>query len=93
MSEVKHTRGPWKVADYILWPANGGNAQFPVHAPKRGRIALATHREADARLIAASPEMLAMLERIRDDQTWRTADNKLWPDLCAVIAKATGSAA
>lgn len=90
--KTKHTPGPWKQGNYTLWPASGGNAQFPIHAPKRGRIALALNKEADARLIASAPELLAMLERIRDDKTWRTGDNTLWPDLCALIDKATGHA-
>lgn len=59
---TKHTPGPWKEGDYIVWPANGGNAQFPVHARKRGRIALALTKEADARLIAAAPELLEALQ-------------------------------
>lgn len=32
-------------------------------------------------------ELLEMLVRIRDDKTWRTNDNALWPDLLAMIRK------
>lgn len=32
-------------------------------------------------------ELLKMLVRIRDDKTWRTNDNSLWPDLLALIRK------
>lgn len=32
-------------------------------------------------------ELLEMLVRIRDDKTWRTNDNSLWPDLLAMIRK------
>lgn len=31
-------------------------------------------------------EAWTMLERIRDDQTWRSNDNALWPDLCKLLA-------
>lgn len=61
MSEQKHTPGPWKEGDYILWPSHSGDAQFPIHAKKRGRIALALRKQADARLIAAAPELLEAL--------------------------------
>jgi hypothetical protein len=30
-------------------------------------------------------EALAILERIRDDRSWRTNDNALWPDILATI--------
>ena len=45
-----------------------------------------------AQLIASAPDLLAMLERIRDDKTFRTNDNALWPDLLSVIKKAQGAA-
>mgnify|MGYP000673921327 CR=1 FL=1 len=32
-------------------------------------------------------DLLKMLVRIRDDKTWRTNDNSLWPDLLALIRK------
>ena len=49
--------------------------------------------EANARLIAAAPDLLAIAERIRDDDSWRTKDNTIWPTLIAAIAKATGESA
>jgi hypothetical protein len=100
MSEVKHTRGPWEIQTSCSFRRIGnssgdGNVCYPTNQQSDGHPDLCFPNGGfngpDARLIAAAPEMLAMLERIRDDQTWRTADNKLWPDLCAVIAKATGA--
>lgn len=104
MSNAQHTPGPWKTADYIVWPANGGNAQFPVHAPKRGRIALALNREADARLIAAAPEFLSALLCALDDLEaalptlraagWQTHNEEATIRRGrAAIAKATGELA
>lgn len=71
-----HTPGPWTVGMFLT---NGG--QKPVVSADR-RIALAdsqtdfergqgwqhecAEREANARLIAAAPDMLAILQRLRD---------------------------
>ena len=45
---------------------------------------------ADARLIAAAPDMLAMLHRLEDlPNRWDEAE-PLWDELRALIAKATG---
>jgi hypothetical protein len=92
----KHTPGPWKEADYIIWPANGGDAQFPVHARKRGRIALALTKQADARLISAAPELLEALQGLLAEAhsaSKRLHEMSVWSQRArAAIEKATGSA-
>jgi hypothetical protein len=85
---AKHTRGPWKEGDYIIWPANHGNAQFPIHAPKRGRIAMAD-RQSDARLISAAPELLEVLREIVSDGVHCDVVPHLHRKALAAIAKAT----
>jgi hypothetical protein len=92
---AKHTRGPWKQGDYILWPAHGGNAQWPVHAPKRGRIALALEKEADARLIASAPELLSALQLLYAEYEWDSGNpgrQETFAAVRAAIEKATGLA-
>lgn len=84
----KHTPGPW-----VHVAVHGGWDGVAEVANRKSIIcALGLNNSANARLIAAAPELLAMLERIRDDKTFRTNDNALWPDLLAVIAKAQGAA-
>lgn len=95
MSEAKHTPGPWHVGDQ--------GAGYPVRAeqPKwqgGGRAICAcrpanrtneAHQEAhaNARLIAAAPELLAALEQALAVH----GDHYSWgPDARAAIAKATG---
>jgi hypothetical protein len=60
-------------------------------ASGRADFTVSDAREADELLAALSAreggEALALLERIRDDQSWRTNDNSLWSDILATIAK------
>lgn len=91
----KHTKGPWKQGDYILWPAPGEKAQYPIHATKRGRIALAGRFD-DARLIAAAPDLLAVLQELeKSSRYWSEYDVPLGivDRISAAIAKATGEKA
>ena len=100
----KHTRGPWQILPdesdkgYTRIRGTSLGYRYKIadvrHAAFGGvGKACAEETEANARLIAAAPDLLAMLERIRDDRTFRTNDNGLWPDLLAAIAKATGGKA
>lgn len=68
---AKHTPGPWTVADYktintgnhvVLSPYNGVDDPYPVVASVVKRPGYA----ANARLIAAAPELLAECRRIHD---------------------------
>lgn len=55
-----------------------------------------TERKANACLIAAAPELLALLQEIVDTREWHAIDNvvcKRWDERCEeVIAKAKGEA-
>ena len=85
---VSPTRGPWtveEVLDVREFDAACTSVRL-VHAGRNGDVAYAAHgpeRDANARLIAAAPEMLAMLYRVLGSQ-W-TGD-----DVRALIAKAEG---
>ena len=82
----KHTPGPWKI-----------NADCPM--AEHGRISIETddyyialldagaRQAANARLIAAAPELLEFAEEVR-----RTGDTRLASMAIAVIAKAIGEA-
>ncbi len=81
----KHTPGPWKAE-----PFAGGWNVWPISSKKPDGSAIAYDcTEADARLIAAAPDLLAALlalvERGTDSPEHMAAE--------AAIAKATGEAA
>jgi hypothetical protein len=85
MSESKHTPGPWHIN---LDQIDCGDDKLSIEADEEYFIAQVDsgmYQEANARLIAAAPELLALLiesqENIGGD--WRSRRD-------AVIAKATG---
>jgi hypothetical protein len=88
---TQHTPGPWRIdPEHPLCIESG-----------RGNIALvnlARASEADARLIAAAPEMLEALKlaqmRILELSLWAKvpADGQTFNAVCAAIAKAEGFA-
>ena len=66
MSETKHTPGPWRVAPRSDYPEH---ADINVDAGTRGYVALCgkagdEEAEANARLIAAAPELLEALREV-----------------------------
>ena len=102
MSEVKHTQGPWEfgpnhsstglAGQLVVRPAG----EFP-HGEWVADVGSMydDHREANARLIAAAPELLAALIAItttRCDGMDITPINDAWDMAAAAIAKATGGA-
>ena len=96
-SKAKHTPGPWK---YHL--GRGTNPRFHIHASGGYQIASTTElerhpqaydenelREANARLIAAAPDLLAACKTMRDD--WENGNLSHAIQLIgAAIAKAEG---
>ncbi len=79
---AKHTPGPWRVGDVghtVFGPPNGN--------PSPETIAK-VRRVANARLIAAAPEMLAALQFVAE--CFRDTDSRIWDVARAAIAKATG---
>ena len=117
MGEVKHTAGPWVVScaqacETTVRAKDARTGQriattFASHANQASsetRLTRIRENEANARLIAASPDLLDCLRTVRDYVTDRLADVKaaggasmiemVSEDLAridAAIAKATGS--
>lgn len=58
MNELKHTPGPWR---YTPWHIEEGNPT--VRAPE-GWLICETSSDANARLIAAAPDLLQALKRL-----------------------------
>lgn len=102
MTQAKHTPGPWHVETvtascgicHKVGPFPGKRPDDkPRHAclyadyPSKGNPA-DDELEANARLIAASPELLEFAEEVR-----RSGDTRLASMAIAIINKATGGAA
>ena len=93
MSETKHTPGPWRTDAHNGFPLD-------IEDPGEYMIAKATpcaKAEANARLIAAAPDLLAALESIASMYDYEAAcgdlASRLYEATClarAAIAKATG---
>jgi len=92
---MTHTSGPWKVAENLF----GNTASYEVYTnvtTKSGnggytRICQVTPKDqkANAHLIAAAPDMLAMLEEIRE-WAYRWSEIRTVEQLDKVIRKARG---
>ena len=100
---TQHTPGPWKAAHAIqddaaaryIWSVTDkatGHRELIATIP----YAEGDHINADARLIAAAPDMLAMLheviELLNNPDADGTDANRVERQILAVIAKATGDA-
>jgi hypothetical protein len=102
-----HTPGPWEIDDTcrIVAPAFVGRVRREGGAPETGLVALvyapvddiaewsATH-DANHRLIAAAPDLLAIAKRVYKEirDYHKGFDAFLWVELEDVIAKAEGRA-
>ncbi len=86
-----HTPGPWHArgADGYAH-VGGGNPVFKIADVSCGRPERAEDR-ANGRLIAAAPELLAVLLKLRRGDLHQRV-RPLWDEAQAAIAKATGSA-
>lgn len=95
MSDTKHTPGPWLVNRRGIMAMNPDTGRFGVLVSQpnwRGiepdDIWQDTPREANARLIAAAPDLLAALEMA---QLWLDYDGRYdMQNINAAIAKAKG---
>jgi hypothetical protein len=90
---TQHTPGPWAATEGYLW--RGIRAPSRVIADMRivGGV-VENEVQANARLIAAAPDMLAALQDIAD--FWEEPTLSLWvlkSRVSAAIAKAKGAAA
>jgi hypothetical protein len=86
MSDTQHTPGPWRIGDAgftVFGPPNPGALPETI-APTKSR--------ANARLIAAAPELLAALQSILDIEPSGLSNDerRLYALARAAIAKATG---
>jgi hypothetical protein len=107
MNMSKHTPGPWtyaaKVKEFLLDFPSNGPVSARVNGPHKGQVAASTGRgqeecEANARLIAAAPELLAMCEAmlpyVEAGSPWDVSDDRTLAQIQkaarAAIAKATG---
>lgn len=88
MSEVKYTKGPWRVGTagpngcYTVGTKNGLMTAMVAHS-----VNYESQKDqaiGNACLIAAAPELLEALQLVVD-----TAENGGWPSAALVIAKAT----
>ena len=70
MSESKHTPGPWRAYGFMI---TGGDfrqvaeCNMPVGTPGREEDATVDEDQANARLIAAAPDLLAACEMLISD--------------------------
>lgn len=93
--DIKHTPGPWKT--YATGLARSGLPEFEIHWSNDGEcVAEVVHGEADARLIAAAPDMLQALRRAVLALAFAAESSEAMRDdynaVSDAIAKATGSA-
>lgn len=101
---TQHTPGPWG-CDWTSHHSHDYRLQQPNGAPLRLVVEANDHSEqrANARLIAAAPELLAALQAVWEffepvyvsamaEDTERTAQDELMDTVRAAIAKATGEA-
>ncbi len=96
MSETKHTSGPWEVGVHpandrlhIVRPVLFGSKVVVLPECEGGHVAL--KNSADARLIAAAPELLDVLMAMRET-VYEQPVGVWFYAIDAAIAKATGAA-
>ena len=85
---MTHTPAPWKVIETWRFDHAGNqrDALVIVNDDSNADVLSGTNAEANARLIAAAPELLAALKALMDDRhNWEA-----WLDAENVIAKAEG---
>ncbi len=92
--ENKHTPGPWYAESgheqrngQLYWQVTDGN-----DAIMQNQFCWCQgSQEANARLIAAAPDLLEALEMMRDNETIRAVcPSPIWATITAAIAKARG---
>lgn len=98
---TKHTPGPWTIkAGFIVAEASGWKGAFvakPLHVDIDNKVSDTPRAEANARLIAAAPDMLAALELVAPiyahiDQRDTSPFGVTGRTVNAAIAKAKGEA-
>jgi hypothetical protein len=84
---VSYTPGPWEAKSYpsVDYPDGVWYVEGPVQAEEVDGLA----NGADARLIAAAPELLEALEQIARLERWQAEDGEASEIARVAIAKAT----
>lgn len=101
MSDIMHTPGPWKVGfdGYTIREDKGTHGGYYVantaaNQPDQMPENIRQRDKANARLIAAAPELLEALEMLMPQYPSRGMcdeyDRAMWENAEAAIAKATG---
>lgn len=92
--ETKHTAGPWHMYETgtghshcVAGPSDVALAT--VHSYSNGHGPDRSQREANARLIAAAPELLAALSLVRMSAGWQYLSEESRAIIDAAISKAT----
>lgn len=94
MSEAKHTPGPWEAEKFGA--IHGGEDQQYFRGRRRSQVATAClagnihddERDANARLIAAAPDLL---EALKEVIALSDRKHEAWDKAKAAIAKAEGN--
>lgn len=93
-NETKHTPGPWRFAQnqmghitFIIAPADQNGAIGEIYGQDEGAMA-------NARLIAAAPDLLGILKRMTEWAGGMDADRlpPPWPEMVAEATKAIAKA-
>jgi len=99
--KAKHTPGPWYyVPDFSAIVIYRRGAASPIPVADFGKVTL-PETNANARLIAAAPDLLAAAKAAascyrtfrnvpKSEQAWTAADDEALEALFAAVAKATG---
>ena len=94
---MAHTPGPWTIEEY----GDDDSPALVIHKDSESRVCFmatpGSHGdpsaiEADARLIAAAPDLLAALRAMTDrwEPDCSGQDRVMWENACSAIAKAEG---
>lgn len=83
MSEAKHTPGPWILTESPVHYIGDGLETYEISSETKRQWIAHTLELADARLIAAAPELLSMLKKLSSESIVRQEVRDL-------IAKAEG---
>lgn len=92
----QHTPGPWKITDDM-----NGHLTITGDRQRGTSVVIATtgialgrgipRRDANARLIAKAPEMLALLAQIAGTRKWALSSSQLVNDARALLREITGN--
>lgn len=90
---MNHTPGPWQEGESHESKVDIISEKFVLIATVKGGIASSAPKNANARLIAAAPDLLAALsELLAEAEEFHNPNTEGWNMARAAIARATGAA-